>query len=119
MYYVFSKLLVPDAYVWEWGRLTICSMYQHALIITVYERLCNTGQNGQSDHRLFHMMPKSHQEACLSSARSISQLMRLHRSAWGVERMPQGTSQPINIALLVLLERLDVPENRDAFINLE
>lgn len=58
MYYVFSKLLVPDAYVWEWGRLTICSMYQHALIITVYERLCNTGQNGQSDHRLFHMMPK-------------------------------------------------------------
>ncbi|KAF4283405.1 hypothetical protein KXX16_007462 [Aspergillus fumigatus] len=93
-------------------------MYQHALIITVYERLCNTGQNGQSDHRLFHMMPKSHQEACLSSARSISQLMRLHRSAWGVERMPQGTSQPINIALLVLLERLDVPENRDAFINL-
>ncbi|KMK59614.1 C6 transcription factor, putative [Aspergillus fumigatus Z5] len=74
--------------------------------------------NGQSDHRLFHMMPKSHQEACLSSARSISQLMRLHRSAWGVERMPQGTSQPINIALLVLLERLDVPENRDAFINL-
>lgn len=44
--------------------------------------------------------------------------MRLHRSAWGVERMPQGTSQPINIALLVSLERLDVPENRDAFINL-
>ncbi|GFF42399.1 hypothetical protein IFM58399_06596 [Aspergillus lentulus] len=93
-------------------------MYQHALIITVYELLCTDERNGQSDHRLFHMMPKSHQEACLSSARSISQLMRLHRSAWGVERMPQGTSQPINIALLVLLERLDVPENRDAFINL-
>ncbi|RLL94262.1 hypothetical protein CFD26_101717 [Aspergillus turcosus] len=93
-------------------------MYQHALIITVYELLCKSEQNGHSDDRPIQKMPKSHQEACLSSARSISQLMRLHRSLWGVERMPQGTSQPINMALLVLLERLDVPENRDAFINL-
>ncbi|RHZ47722.1 putative C6 transcription factor [Aspergillus thermomutatus] len=93
-------------------------MYQHALIITVYELLCKSERNGHSDDRPIRKMPKSHQEACLSSARSISQLMRLHRSSWGVERMPQGTIQPINMALLVLLERLDVPENRDAFINL-
>ncbi|EAW12869.1 putative C6 transcription factor [Aspergillus clavatus NRRL 1] len=57
-------------------------------------------------------------EVRLSSARSISQLMRVYRSSWGVDRMPEGTSQWVNTALFSLLERLDTPENADAFINL-
>ncbi|KAI9367655.1 hypothetical protein BJX61DRAFT_551200 [Aspergillus egyptiacus] len=57
-------------------------------------------------------------DLCLSSSRKIAQLTLVHRSNWGFDRMPGPNIHCIMAALFVLLEALDDPANRDAFISL-
>ncbi|PKY01065.1 C6 transcription factor [Aspergillus campestris IBT 28561] len=54
----------------------------------------------------------------LASARSIADLIRTHRGAWGLDRMPASNIQWMTAALFTLFPRLDEPFNRDAFIGL-
>lgn len=51
-------------------------------------------------------------------SRRISRLMRIHRSAWGIDRIPLSNIFWITTALLTLLDNLSDPQNRDAFSNL-
>ncbi|RDW68961.1 putative Zn(II)2Cys6 transcription factor [Aspergillus mulundensis] len=55
---------------------------------------------------------------CLSSARKIAQLTLVHRSNWGSDRMTGINVPYIMAALFSLVEGLDYPVNRDAFISL-
>lgn len=51
-------------------------------------------------------------------ARKISALMRIHRSAWGADRIPVPNMLWVTTALLILLPSLSNPQNREAFIRL-
>lgn len=51
-------------------------------------------------------------------ARKISHLAHIHRSSWGIDRIPVSNIFWITTALLTLLPNLTDPENRDAFVNL-
>lgn len=51
-------------------------------------------------------------------ARKISALMRIHRSAWGADRIPVPNMLWVTTALLILLPSLSNPQNREAFISL-
>lgn len=53
-----------------------------------------------------------------NSAREVGRLSEIHRAAWGNDRVPAGNIQWLAIAESTLLEDLDNPENRQAFINL-
>ncbi|KAJ6093439.1 hypothetical protein N7486_008728 [Penicillium sp. IBT 16267x] len=53
-----------------------------------------------------------------NSARAVGRLSEIHRAAWGNDRVPSGNIQWLSIAECTLLEDLDNPENRQAFINL-
>lgn len=44
--------------------------------------------------------------------------MRIHRSSWGIDRIPVSNVPSICTALLALLTNLSDPQNCDAFINL-
>lgn len=55
---------------------------------------------------------------CLSTARRISSLLSIHREKWGIDRMAPSTIQWISISLFTLLEALDNPANRSAFVEL-
>ncbi|KAH8431703.1 uncharacterized protein LDX57_009358 [Aspergillus melleus] len=55
---------------------------------------------------------------CISTARRISYLLSIHRDKWGIDRMAPSTIQWISIGLFTLLEALDEPENRTAFVEL-
>ncbi|KAL4770610.1 hypothetical protein BDW60DRAFT_192308 [Aspergillus nidulans var. acristatus] len=57
-------------------------------------------------------------DSCLSSARKVAQLTLVHRSRWGADRMPAINIPYIITALFNLLEVIDDPINRDAFISL-
>lgn len=61
--------------------------------------------------------PDSHSPS-LFYATKISNLMRIHRSAWGTDRIPVPYMLWVTTALLTLLPNLSNPQNRDAFINL-
>ncbi|KAA8643491.1 hypothetical protein EYZ11_009520 [Aspergillus tanneri] len=55
---------------------------------------------------------------CLSTARRIAYLLGIHRDKWGIDRMSPSTVQWITVSLFTLLEALDTPENRNAFVEL-
>ncbi|CBF80748.1 putative C6 transcription factor [Aspergillus nidulans FGSC A4] len=57
-------------------------------------------------------------DGCLSSACKVAQLTLVHRSRWGADRMPAINVPYIITALFNLLEVIDDPINRDAFISL-
>lgn len=44
--------------------------------------------------------------------------MRIHRSAWGADRIPVPNMLWVTTALLILLPSLSNPQNREAFIRL-
>ncbi|KAB8068205.1 hypothetical protein BDV29DRAFT_184942 [Aspergillus leporis] len=61
---------------------------------------------------------KNAQDLCLSNARRIAYILGIHREKWGIDRMAPSTVQWTSISLFTLLEALDAPENRKAFIEL-
>jgi hypothetical protein len=83
-------------------------MYHHAILITLY------AFHKTPNHE--NITPTQAQSICLSSARSIGQCMQIYRASWGLDPMPMFIIQWIKAALLTLLEHLDDPENREAFI---
>ncbi|RDH26520.1 hypothetical protein BDQ94DRAFT_155421 [Aspergillus welwitschiae] len=57
-------------------------------------------------------------ELCLSSARRVVALLRVHRDKWGIDRMAPSTIQWCSIGMFTLMESPDSTENRNAFIEL-
>lgn len=85
------------------------SMYYYSICITLDQYApsikLDLDTNNESDPRL-------------SNARRISYLMRIHRSSWGIDRIPVSNIVSISTALLALLTNLSDPQNCDAFVNL-
>ncbi|GKZ24284.1 hypothetical protein AbraIFM66951_011192 [Aspergillus brasiliensis] len=88
-------------------------MYHHAIIMRIYEPL-----KEYSTMPVPTISPVRAREMCFSSARNIAHLMRIHRSCWGLDRMPVSIIQCITEALFTLLDDLEEPNNREAFITL-
>lgn len=92
-------------------------MYYHNIVITIFGFAKNAENEDDETGRssAFH---KYAADRCLRSAREISNLMKLHRSFWGLDIFPAGHIQWITVSLFTLLEGLDDPANREAFTNL-
>ncbi|KAI3002245.1 transcriptional regulator family: Fungal Specific TF [Aspergillus niger] len=58
------------------------------------------------------------QQLCLSSARRVAELLRVHRDKWGIDRMAPSTIQWCSIGMFTLMEALDSTDNRNAFVEL-
>ncbi|KAI9923927.1 hypothetical protein MW887_008233 [Aspergillus wentii] len=84
-------------------------MYYHSMILRMFSIIRRTTN--------IDARQRAH-ETCLSSARTISKLMHLHRSACGADHIPVLNFQWVTDALLILLDRLSDAKDRDAFINL-
>ena len=90
-------------------------MYHDSIIMAMYEPLKDTPTT-LGPHPT--ISPAYARETCFSSARNIARLMRSHRSCWGVDRMPVSNIQCITAALFTLLDDVEEPNNREAFITL-
>lgn len=55
---------------------------------------------------------------CLASAREIATNIATHRRKWGIDRFPSPSIQWVSAGLFALLDGLDDPANRSAFIEL-
>lgn len=100
------------------------SMYNHAILTVVYGFLrarplyLPNPSALSSTVRDALMSPARAWAASLSSARKIAHLTLVHRAYWGSDRMPGATVHCIMAALFALLDNVDDPANRDAFISL-
>ncbi|KAK1148200.1 hypothetical protein N8T08_010846 [Aspergillus melleus] len=105
-------------------------MYYHAIIMILCGLSNTLPSSSPHPHPHLHPHPhphpqyhNNHQEhslnnSRLSSARTISQLLRIHRTSWGVDRMPVQNIHFIATALFALLDDLSDPANRDAFVDI-
>lgn len=62
--------------------------------------------------------PHEARETCVESALKIAQMIRLYRSKWSIEFISGTAVYWVSIALFVLLEELNNPFSRHAFIEL-
>ncbi|RAH67887.1 putative C6 transcription factor [Aspergillus aculeatinus CBS 121060] len=88
-------------------------MYYHLIVLTLYGVVLSGTPPSPTDRVGLHA-----RAVRLSAARNIAHLTCIHRSCWGVERMPVSNSSCLLGALLALLDGLDEPDNREAFITL-
>lgn len=91
------------------------SMYYHATIMVLFG-LLKTSYRYPS--RPMVITPHEARETCVESALQIAQMIRLYRSKWGIEFISGTAVYWVSIALFVLLDELDNPSNRRAFIDL-
>ncbi|RAL03229.1 putative C6 transcription factor [Aspergillus ibericus CBS 121593] len=90
-------------------------MYHDSIIMAMYEHLKDPAPTIGPPPTI---SPAQARETCFSSARNVARLIRSHRSCWGFDRMPVSNIQCITAALFTLLDDLEEPNNREAFITL-
>ncbi|KAH8691609.1 hypothetical protein BGW36DRAFT_305078 [Talaromyces proteolyticus] len=90
-------------------------MYYHSIIITIYAFLKTAPPDADS-----HMLGWAEQsrQMCLSSAHAINQLIEIQQSSSRSDPGPVVNAQWITIALCILMEDLQNPDNHKAFMNL-
>lgn len=90
-------------------------MYYHTITIMVFGFAKNIADGNGILHSKFHKFAAN---ICLQSARKIASLMDIHRSSWGIDLFVVTYIQWTTVSLFILLEDLDDPMNREAFISL-
>lgn len=90
-------------------------MYYHATIMVLFG-LLKTSYRYPS--RPMIIAPHEARETCVESALQVAQMIRLYRSKWGLEFISGTAVYWVSIALFVLLDELENPSNRRAFIDL-
>lgn len=91
------------------------SMYCQTIIITAFAFLKRPSEDNKEDTEDSARRARG---CCVSAALEIADLMSIYRSAWGLERVSTGIIQWVTVTIFTLLEELDTPRNRDAFIEL-
>ena len=94
------------------SRINWFSMYYYTICITLNQHAPPSIKH-DPDSNNHHLAPSS-----FFFARKISHLAHIHRSSWGIDRIPVSNIFWITTALLTLLPNLTDPENREAFVNL-
>lgn len=92
-------------------------MYYHNIIITMHG-FSRTKEKEEEQSPIASGTSKQATSIRLSSARRIAQLMDRHRSLWGLNVFSAGNIQWVTVSLFTLLEDLNDPQNRHAFIAL-
>ncbi|OKL58501.1 hypothetical protein UA08_06055 [Talaromyces atroroseus] len=96
-------------------HILVLHMYYHATIMVFFGML-------KSSHRYstrpMTITPREARETCVESALKIAQMIRLYRSKWSIEFISGTAVYWVSIALFVLLEELDDPFSRRAFIDI-
>jgi hypothetical protein len=90
-------------------------MYYHATIMVLFG-LLKTPYRYPS--RPMTITPYEARETCVESALQITQMIRLYRLKWGIEFISGTAVYWVSIALFVLLDELENPSSRRAFIDL-
>lgn len=90
-------------------------MYYHATIVVLFGLLKNPYRYPV---RPMTITPHEARETCVESALKIAQMIRLYRSKWSIEFISGTAVYWVSIALFVLLEELNNPFSRHAFIEL-
>lgn len=90
-------------------------MYYHGTIMVLFGFL-KTSYRFPS--RPMIITPHEARETCVESAHQIAQMIRLYRSKWGIEFISGTAVYWVSIALFVLLDELENPSHRRAFIDL-
>ncbi|KAL4890685.1 hypothetical protein BDV59DRAFT_183979 [Aspergillus ambiguus] len=88
-------------------------LFYHTTVLQIFGFLRSSGGT-----ELDPETAESTRRLCISTARRISSLLNIHRDKWGIDRMAPSTIQWVTIGLFTLLEELDDPHNRNAFVEL-
>ncbi|RAK95629.1 uncharacterized protein BO80DRAFT_439252 [Aspergillus ibericus CBS 121593] len=88
-------------------------MFYHTTVMQIFGFLRSNPDGALDAARVSHA-----RELCLASARQVAALLGVHRDKWGIDRMAPSTIQWCSIGLFTLMESLDSPANRNAFIEL-
>lgn len=88
-------------------------LFYHTTVLQIFGFLRSSGGD-----TLDAETAESTRRLCISTARRISSLLNIHRDKWGIDRMAPSTIQWVTIGLFTLLEELDDPHNRNAFVEL-
>lgn len=90
-------------------------MYYHATIMLLFG-LLKTSYRYPA--RSMVITPHEARETCVESALQIAQMIRLYRSKWSIEFISGTAVYWVSIALFVLLDEVENPTHRQAFIDL-
>ncbi|PCH08591.1 Transcription factor [Penicillium occitanis (nom. inval.)] len=96
-------------------HILVLHMYYHAMIMVLFGLL---KASYRYPSRPMIIAPHEARETCVESALQVAQMIRLYRSKWGLEFISGTAVYWVSIALFVLLDELENPSNRRAFIDL-
>lgn len=88
-------------------------MYYYSSLIAIFSHEQDAQGKGKGKHR-----QTEHRDVAFSSAREISRLVGMQRSAWGVQLLPSLSMEWVTSALFALLDDLDDPNSREAYSSL-
>ncbi|KAH8692094.1 hypothetical protein BGW36DRAFT_41532 [Talaromyces proteolyticus] len=96
-------------------HILLLHMYYHSTIMVLFGFLKHPLKRPEQARII---SPEHAREACIESALQIAQMIRSHRTKWGIEYISATAVYWVAVALFTLLDDLDNPNSRDAFIDL-
>jgi hypothetical protein len=90
-------------------------MYYHTTIMVLFGLLKNPPK---SSERAGLISPEEARETCIDSALRVAHMIRMHRTKWGIEYISATAMHWVAIALFTLLDNLNEPRSRGAFVEL-
>lgn len=109
---VFSK--ISPFTLQSCGLLTGYSMYYHTIIITLFGYLKTPTNSDEASIAA----ASSAREECTRSACHVADMFKSHRTHWAINRAPSAYLQWATISLFTLLDDLETPRSRSAFMGL-
>ncbi|CRG91696.1 C6 transcription factor, putative [Talaromyces islandicus] len=96
-------------------HIFLLHMYYHTTIMVLFG-LLKTPLESSERTRL--ISPEEARETCIDSALQVAHMIRMHRTKWSIEYISAMAMHWVAIALFTLLDNLDEPRSRDAFVDL-
>jgi hypothetical protein len=89
-------------------------MYFHNVILSIYGFVQKKAYEEGLSLDIYHSV----KEIRLKAAREVGRLAKVHQDLWGIDRIPPSNIQACSISERTLLEDIDNPVSRKAFIEL-
>lgn len=88
-------------------------MYYHAILVAIFSYLDERGEEKGK-----HSQREHYSDVLPSSAREVARLVSIQRSTYGVHGFPSFSMDWMTRGLLALLNDIDDPKSREAFLGL-
>ena len=89
-------------------------MYYHTIVIRLFRFLEKAQETGDADSSTDTDVP----DAVVTAAREVARLVELQRVKWGIDIFQGSYTQGLGVSLFALLDHIDEPDSREAFVNL-